>query len=232
MIRKIIKINEEKCNGCGACAAACHEGAIEMVDGKAKLTREDYCDGLGDCLPACPTNAITFEEREAPAYDEGAVQAAKEKKAAAPLPCGCPGTQSKAINRDTCDCGNASAPVSSQLRQWPVQIKLVPVNAPYFKGANLLVAADCTAYAYGNFHNEFIRNRITLIGCPKLDEGDYTDKLTSIIKGNDIKSVTVIRMEVPCCGGIENAVKRALMASGKFIPWRVVTVTTDGRLVE
>ena len=232
MIRKIIKIDEEKCNGCGACAAACHEGAIEMIDGKARLTREDYCDGLGDCLPACPTNAITFEEREAPAYDESAVLAAKEKKASAPLPCGCPGTQSKAINRDNCDCGTASAPVSSQLRQWPVQIKLVPVNAPYFDGANLLVAADCTAYAYGNFHNEFIRGRITLIGCPKLDEGDYTEKLTAIIKGNDIKSVTVVRMEVPCCGGIENAVKRALMASGKFIPWRVVTVTTDGRLVE
>ena len=232
MIRKIIKIDEEKCNGCGACAAACHEGAIEMIDGKAKLTREDYCDGLGDCLPACPTNAITFEEREAPAYDESAVLKAKEKKASAPLPCGCPGTQSKAINRDVCDCGTASAPVSSQLRQWPVQIKLVPVNAPYFDGANLLVAADCTAYAYGNFHNEFIRNRITLIGCPKLDEGDYTEKLTAIIKNNDIKSVTVVRMEVPCCGGIENAVKRALMASGKFIPWRVVTVTTDGRLVE
>ena len=232
MIRKIIKIDEEKCNGCGACAAACHEGAIEMIGGKAWLTREDYCDGLGDCLPACPTNAITFEEREAPAYDESAVLAAKEKKASAPLPCGCPGTKSKAINRDSCDCSTASAPVSSQLRQWPVQIKLVPVNAPYFDGANLLVAADCTAYAYGNFHNEFIRNRITLIGCPKLDEGDYTEKLTAIIKNNDIKSVTVVRMEVPCCGGIENAVKRALMASGKFIPWRVVTVTTDGRLVE
>lgn len=232
MIRKIIKIDEEKCNGCGACAAACHEGAIEMIDGKARLTREDYCDGLGDCLPACPTNAITFEEREAPAYDEAAVLAAKEKKASAPLPCGCPGTQSKAINREACDCNTSSVPVNSQLRQWPVQIKLVPVGAPYFSGANLLVAADCTAYAYGNFHNEFIRNRITLIGCPKLDEGDYTDKLTAIIKGNDIKSVTVVRMEVPCCGGIENAVKRALMASGKFIPWRVVTVTTDGRLVE
>ena len=230
MIRKIIKIDEEKCNGCGACAAACHEGAIEMIDGKARLTREDYCDGLGDCLPACPTNAITFEEREAPAYDEAAVLKAKEKKASAPLPCGCPGTQSKAINRDACDCGTASAPVSSQLRQWPVQIKLVPVNAPYFDGANLLVVADCTAYAYGNFHNEFIRGRITLIGCPKLDEGDYTEKLTAIIKNNDIKSVTVVRMEVPCCGGIENAVKRALMASGKFIPWQVVTVTTDGRL--
>ena len=232
MLRKIIKINEEKCNGCGACAVACHEGAIEMIDGKAKLTREDYCDGLGDCLPACPTNAITFEEREAPAYDEVAVLAAKEKKASATLPCGCPGTQSKAINREVCDCSATSAPVTSQLRQWPVQIKLAPVNAPYFDGANLLVAADCTAYAYGNFHNEFIKGRITLIGCPKLDEGDYTEKLTAIIKNNGIKSVTVVRMEVPCCVGIENAVKRALIASGKFIPWRVVTVITDGRLVE
>jgi len=232
MIRKIIKIDEEKCNGCGACAAACHEGAIEMIGGKAKLTREDYCDGLGDCLPSCPVDAITFEEREAPAYDEAAVLAEKKKKEAAPLPCGCPGTQSKAIKREGAACSVSSAPVSSQLSQWPVQIKLVPVNAPYFDGANLLVAADCTAYAYGNFHNEFIRNRITLIGCPKLDEGDYAEKLTAIIRSNNIKSVTVIRMEVPCCGGIENAVKRALMASGKFIPWRVVTVTTDGRLIE
>ena len=234
MIRKIIKIDEEKCNGCALCAAACHEGAIEMVDGKARLTREDYCDGLGDCLPACPTNAISFEEREAPAYNEAAVlEAKKAKEGAGKLPCGCPGTNSKSIRRDSCAVSQAaSAPVTSQLSQWPVQIKLVPVNAPYFNGANLLVAADCTAYAYGNFHNEFIRNRITLIGCPKLDEGDYADKLTSIIANNDIKSVTVVRMEVPCCGGIENAVKRALMASGKFIPWRVVTVTTDGRLVE
>ncbi len=232
MLRKIIKIDEEKCNGCGACAAACHEGAIEIINGKAKLTREDYCDGLGDCLPACPTDAILFEEREAPAYDEAAVLAAKEKKASAPLPCGCPGTQSKAINRDSCDCGDHFVPVNSQLRQWPVQIKLVPVNAPYFDGASLLIAADCTAYAYGNFHNDFIRNRVTLIGCPKLDEVDYTDKLTAIIRNNDIKSVTVVRMEVPCCGGIENAAKRAIMSSGKFIPWRVVTVTTDGKLIE
>ena len=194
MVRKIIRIDQEKCNGCGACAAACHEGAIEMVNGKAALTREDYCDGLGDCLPACPTDAISFEEREAPAYNEAAVLAAK--------------------------------------RQWPVQIKLVPVHAPYFDNANLLVAADCTAYAYGNFHNEFIRNHITLIGCPKLDEGDYTEKLTQLIAGNNIKSVTVARMEVPCCGGIENAVKQALQASGKFIPWQVVTVATDGRILE
>ncbi|MBQ7898189.1 MAG: 4Fe-4S binding protein [Clostridia bacterium] len=227
MVRKIIKIDEEKCNGCGACAKACHEGAIEMINGKAKLTREDYCDGLGDCLPACPTGAITFEEREAPAYNEAAVLTAKQQKQ--PLPCGCPGTHSKAIRRESCDLGEASAPLNSRLSQWPVQIKLVPVNATYFDGANLLVAADCTAYAYGNFHNEFIRNRITLIGCPKLDMVDYTEKLTAIIANNDIKSVTVVRMEVPCCAGIERAVKQALQTSGKFIPWQVVTISTDGR---
>ena len=232
MIRKIIKIDSDKCNGCGACAVACHEGAIEMIDGKAVLTREDYCDGLGDCLPACPANAITFEEREAPAYNEAAVAAAKQqKKAAATLPCGCPGTKSKAIKRESsCSFAKQEA-AESRLMQWPVQIKLVPVNAPYFDGANLLIAADCTAYAYGNFHNEFIRNKITLIGCPKLDEGDYAEKLTQIIANNDIKSVTIVRMEVPCCGGIENAAKRALMASGKFIPWQVVTISTDGRIL-
>ena len=237
MLRKIIKIDEEKCNGCGACAAACHEGAIEMVNGKAKLTREDYCDGLGDCLPACPTDAISFEMREAPAYDEAAVLAAKQQKQQNPpkkLPCGCPGSNAKAIKRDhACAMpASPSAPVTSQLSQWPVQIKLVPVNAPYFDGANLLIAADCAAYAYGNFHNEFIRNRITLIGCPKLDEGDYAEKLTAIIANNNIKSVTIVRMEVPCCGGIEQAAKRALMASGKFIPWSVVTISTDGRILD
>ncbi len=240
MKRKIIKIDEEKCNGCGACATACHEGAIEMVNGKAKLTREDYCDGLGDCLPACPTGAITFEERDAPAYDEAAVLAAKERKTAEAgaaktghkLPCGCPGTNSKRIVREACSMPTPSTQVTSQLMQWPVQIKLVPVNAPYFDGANLLIAADCTAYAYGNFHSEFIRNRVTLIGCPKLAEGDYAEKLTAIIANNDIKSVTVVRMEVPCCGGIEQAAKRALQASGKFIPWQVVTITTDGRRVD
>jgi len=200
-----------------------------MINGKAKLTRENYCDGLGDCLPACPTGAITFEEREAPAYDEAAVLAEKQKKAGNVLPCGCPGTQSKMINRETV---TDVTPAVSQLGQWPVQIKLVPVNAPYFENANLLVAADCTAFAYGNFHNEFIRNHITLIGCPKLDEGDYAVKLTEIISGNNIKSVTVVRMEVPCCGGIENAVKRALQVSQKFIPWRVVTISTDGRILE
>lgn len=232
MLRRIIKINDEKCNGCGLCAAACHEGAIEMVGGKARLTREDYCDGLGDCLPACPTGAITFEEREAPAYNEAAVLAAKAQKS--PLPCGCPGTNIKSFTRPACDAPETpvQTQAQSQLRQWPVQIKLVPTNAPYFDGANLLVAADCTAYAYGNFHREFIRNHITLIGCPKLDGVDYTDKLTAILAGNEIKSVTVVRMEVPCCGGIENAVKNALKASGKFIPWRVVTISTDGRIVD
>ena len=231
MIRKIIKIDEEKCNGCGLCAKACHEGAIEMIDGKAKLTREDYCDGLGDCLPACPKGAIKFEEREAPAYNEAAVAESKKKKE--PLPCGCPGTMSKAIKRGLSDTiENESAEIQSLLSQWPVQIKLVPVNAPYFENANLLVAADCTAYAYGNFHNKFIRNKITLIGCPKLDSVDYTEKLTAIIANNNIKSVTVVRMEVPCCGGIENAVKNALKASGKFIPWQVVTISTDGRIID
>ena len=232
MIRKIIKIDEEKCNGCGACAAACHEGAIEMVNGKARLAREDYCDGLGDCLPACPTNAISFEEREAPAYDEDAVRQAKMKKHGVKLPCGCPGTATKAIKREARPESARVGAVSSQLMQWPCQIKLVPVNAPYFNGANLLIAADCTAYAYGNFHDDFIKNHITLIGCPKLDEGDYAEKLTSIIKNNDIKSVKVVRMEVPCCGGIEKAVKRALMASGKFIPWQVITISTDGKILE
>ena len=196
MIRKIIKIDEEKCNGCRGCANACHEGAIEMIDGKAKLTREDYCDGLGDCLPGCPTGAITFEEREAPAYDQAAVLAAKK------------------------------------LSQWPVQIKLVPVTAPYYEDANLLIAADCTAYAYGNFHADFIRKHITLIGCPKLDNVDYTEKLTQIIVNNNIKSVTIVRMEVPCCGGIEHAVKNALQESGKFIPWNVMTISTDGRILD
>ena len=232
MIRKIIRIDEEKCNGCGACASACHEGAIEMINGKAVLMREDYCDGLGDCLPACPTGAITFENREALAYDELAVKKAKMQKQGSSLPWGCPGTQSKAIQREGSETVDKSIAMPSQLRQWPVQIKLVPVNAPYFNGANLLIAADCTAYAYGNFHDEFIRNHITLIGCPKLDEGDYTQKLTQIIAENDIKSLTIVRMEVPCCGGIENAAKTALQLSGKFIPWRVVTISTDGKILD
>lgn len=231
MIRRIIQIDEEKCNGCGACAAACHEGAIGMVGGKAKLLRDDYCDGLGDCLPACPVNAITFVEREAAPYDEAAVQASKARE---PLPCGCPGTHSRAINRTAADapCPGERAEVSSRLSQWPVQIKLAPVNAPYFDGANLLIAADCTAFAYGDFHNRFIRGRITLVGCPKLDSVDYAEKLTEIIRRNDIKSVTIVRMEVPCCGGLEAAAKKALQASGKFIPWQVITISTDGKILD
>ena len=203
-----------------------------MVNGKATLTREDHCDGLGDCLPACPTGAITFEEREAPAYDEDAVRKAKMKQYGIKLPCGCPGSQSKELRRENTAPTGRAVTVTSQLMQWPCQIKLVPVNAPYFDNANLLVAADCTAYAYGSFHQDFIRNHITLIGCPKLDQGDYAEKLTRILSENNIKSVKVVRMEVPCCGGIENAVKRALQASGKFIPWQVVTISTDGKILE
>lgn len=199
MIRKIIQIDTEKCNGCGLCAKACHEGAIGMVDGKAKLLRDDYCDGLGDCLPACPVNAISFTVREAAAYDEAAVLTKKGK--------------------------------GSQLQQWPVQIRLVPVEAPFFQGADLLVAADCTAYAYAEFHKDFIRGRVTLVGCPKLDSVDYAEKLTEIFRNNEIRSVTVVRMEVPCCGGMENAVKRALHDSGKFLPWQVVTISTDGKIL-
>ena len=227
MLRKIITINEEKCNGCGACANACHEGAIGMVNGKAKLLRDDYCDGLGNCLPACPTGAISFIEREAAAFDEEAVMKAKQQKSAAP--CACPGSHSRSLSHEEPAVENTVFS-PSQLRQWPVQIKLVPVNAPYFDGANLLVAADCSAYAYGNFHNEFIRGKVTLIGCPKLDEGDYSEKLTAIMKNNNIKSLTIVRMEVPCCGGIEHAAVTALKNSGKFIPWQVVTVSTDGKI--
>lgn len=237
MIRKIIEINQEKCNGCGACAAACHEGAIAMVNGKAKLMRDDYCDGLGDCLPACPTGAITFVEREAAAYDEQAVLANKQKKMqekiqkeGMPLPCGCPGTQSKKIEHSCCS-NTAPTEQESRLSQWPVQIRLVPVNAPYFSGAKLLIAADCTAYAYAAFHERFIKGHITLIGCPKLDSVDYSEKLTEIIRSNDIKSITVVRMEVPCCGGLEHAAVTALKNSGKFIPWQVVTISADGRIL-
>ena len=233
MIRRIIHIDQDRCNGCGLCAQACHEGAIGMVDGKAKLLRDDYCDGLGDCLPACPTGAITFVEREAAAYDEAAVQAARKKQRQEPLACGCPGSQSRTICREEPETPALSTgPVASQLRQWPVQIKLAPINAPYFQGAKLLVAADCSAYAYGNFHNEFMRGKVTLVGCPKLDGVDYSEKLSEILRQNDIKSVTVVRMEVPCCGGLEHAVVTALKNSGKMIPWQVVTLSTDGRILE
>ena len=236
MKRRIIEIDENKCNGCGACAEACHEGAIAMVDGKARLMRDDYCDGLGDCLPACPTGAISFVEREAAAYDEQAVMENKQRKMrkeGMTLPCGCPGSQSRQIQH--AEGGSTEMPrieQMSRLSQWPVQIKLVPVNAPYFDGARLLIAADCTAYAYAAFHERFIKGHITLVGCPKLDGVDYSEKLTEIIRENNIKSVTVVRMEVPCCGGLELAAKKALQQSGKFIPWQVVTVTVDGRLVE
>ena len=233
MIRRIINIDEEKCSGCGACAAACQEGAIGMVDGKAKLLRDDYCDGLGNCLPTCPTGAITFVDREAAEYDEAAVKAS-QKKPVSVLPCGCPGSQSKAIEHKDCDCGGheSVAQQPSRLSQWPVQIKLVPVSAPYFEGAKLLIAADCTAYAYGQFHEKFIKGHITLVGCPKLDSVDYSQKLTEILRNNDIRSVTVVRMEVPCCGGLEHAVKTALQQSGKFIPWQVVTISTNGEILD
>ena len=229
MIRRIIHIDQQKCNGCGACAAACHEGAIEMVNGKARLAREDYCDGLGDCLPACPAGAITFEEREAPAYDEAAVLAAKAKKAAGDKqPCGCPGTASRAIAHDGApDCCAAAV---SRLSNWPVQLRLAPLTAPYYQGADLLIAADCTAYAYGDFHAKFMRGRVTLVGCPKLDE-DYAPKLAEIFRRNDIASITLARMSVPCCGGLVNAVRRAIEACGKEIPLTVAVIGTDGRLI-
>lgn len=235
MIRKIIHIDEEKCNGCGACVTACHEGAIGLVNGKAKLMRDDYCDGFGDCLPGCPTGAITFEEREAAAYDEQAVLENKQKKAAAAAPAhaGCPGHQMHQFNRKPAPAApTAGVSMPSQLGQWPCQIKLVPVNAPYFNVAKLLIAADCTAYAYANIHQEFMQGKITLIGCPKLDSVDYSEKLTAILSQNDIKSVTVLRMEVPCCGGLEHAAVTALKNSGKFIPWQVVTFSIDGRILD
>lgn len=237
MKRRIITIDQEKCNGCGLCAKACHEGAISMKDGKAKLMRDDYCDGLGDCLPVCPTNAISFEEREAAAYDEAAVKAnmAKKKAVSAPVFSGCPGSRSQAIKRKPeagPDPAHESAELQSRLQQWPVQIKLVPVQAPYFEGARLLIAADCTAYAYAGFHQRFMRDHITIIGCPKLDEGDYSEKLTAILMQNDIKSVTVVRMEVPCCGGISNAAVTALKDCGKMIPWQVVTISTEGEVLD
>ena len=229
MIRRIIQIDEEKCNGCGACAAACHESAIGMVDGKAKLLRDDYCDGLGDCLPSCPTGAITFVEREAAAYDEEAVMRNRQKKAH--VTGGCPGSRMRQMKRETSETPVA-AKMESQLQQWPVQIKLVPTQAPYFEGAKLLIAADCTAYAYASFHQDFIKGKIVLVGCPKLDSVDYSEKLEEIIRGNNISSVTVVRMEVPCCGGLEMAAKKALQNSGKFIPWQVVTISVDGKILD
>ena len=231
MIRKIIQIDEDRCNGCGACASACHEGAIAMVDGKARLIRDDYCDGLGDCLPACPVDAIHFVEREAAAYDEAAVKAHLARRGQEkPLACGCPSTHSYTLDRTDRRPERAEdqAAISSQLRQWPVQIKLAPVNAPYFDGADLLIAATCSAFAYGDFHRDFIRGRITLVGCPKLDGVDYAEKLAEIIRNNDVKSVTVVRMEVPCCGGLELAAKNALQSAGKWIPWQVVTISCAG----
>lgn len=240
MKRKIVQIDESKCNGCGLCISACHEGALQLVDGKAKLISESYCDGLGACLPDCPVGAITIEEREADAFDEVAVQSKMEASKAKPampekIACGCPGTMARMIEKraETAPAQVSTGTVpESQLRQWPCQIQLVPVNAPYFNNANLLVAADCTAYAYANIHQEFMRNKITIIGCPKLDEADYAEKLTAILSANDIKSVTVLRMEVPCCGGLAHAAKQALMNSGKMIPWNIVTISTDGHILE
>lgn len=237
MIRRIIEIDKEKCNGCGACADACHEGAIGMVDGKAELLRDDYCDGLGDCLPTCPTGAIKFVEREAAEYDEAAAMENKKKKVDnmhshdhTHAHGGCPGSRMRQMSPRPVEEKTSKESVS-QLAQWPCQIKLVPVNAPYFDGAKLLIAADCTAYAYAAMHDEFMRGRITLIGCPKLDGVDYSEKLTEILTANDVKSVTVVRMEVPCCGGLEQAAKNALQRSGKFIPWRMVTVSVDGQIL-
>lgn len=240
MLRKIVEINEELCNGCGACASACHEGAIVMIDGKAKLIKDDYCDGLGDCLPTCPTNAISIIEREAAAYDEAAVKARMQAKAvreeASHVAGGhvCPGSMARSLSKEeraeedrtsACEVSRAS-----QLMQWPVQIKLIPVKAPYFDGANLLIAADCSAYAYAAFHEDFMKNHITIVGCPKLDSVDYSEKLTEIIRNNEIRSLKIVRMEVPCCGGLEHAVVTALKNSGKMIPWQVITITCDGKI--
>ena len=235
MIRKIIHIDEEKCNGCGLCAEACHEGAIDIVDGKAKLVREHFCDGFGDCLPNCPTGAIRFEEREAPAYDEAAVKEAQLKKKlealkTVPRAGGCPGSQMMQFSKR--ETGETAVNHASHLAQWPCQIKLLPTQAPFFDGAKLLIAADCTAYAYANFHEEFMKGKVTVIGCPKLDAVDYTEKLTEIIRDNDIRSVTIVRMEVPCCGGLQRAAENALKASGKFIPWQVVTISREGNILE
>ena len=246
MKRKIVEIDEAKCTGCGLCANACHEGAIAMVDGKAKLVKDDYCDGMGDCLPECPAGAIKIVEREAAAYDEKAVQERKMAKMQEHMKAeglalrsfsegGCPGKAMRQFNRAS-EPAAAPAPGAavpqSQLAQWPCQIRLVPVKAPFFQGAKLLIAADCTAYAYANFHQEFMRGKVTIVGCPKLDPVDYSEKLTEILRENDIKSVTIVRMEVPCCGGLEMAAKKALQASGKFIPWQVVTLSLDGKIID
>lgn len=235
MIRKIVNIDDQKCNGCGLCVEACHEGALVLENGKAKLTSEAYCDGLGDCLPACPTGAIIIEEREADPFDEEAVQKQLDhKNKEKPLACGCPGTQVKAIKNKSFLPKKVieTTTTSSQLGQWPCQIKLVPPNAPFFNNASLLIAADCTAYAYANIHKDFMQNKITLIGCPKLDDTNYAEKLTAILQRNEIKNITILRMDVPCCGGITQAVKTALINSGKMIPWQVVTISTDGSILE
>lgn len=232
MVRKIIEIDQEKCDGCGLCVRACHEGAIGLENGKAALLRDDYCDGLGNCLPVCPAGAIRFVERDAAEYDADAAARHIEAAGVEPLPCGCPGTQARALARGPFpDEPPGAGAEMSALGQWPVQIRLVPVKAPYFANAALLVAADCTAYAYAAFHRDFMRNKITLIGCPKLDETDYAEKLGAILKANAIKSLTVVRMEVPCCGGIVSAVKTALQASGKMIPWQSVVISTGGRVI-
>jgi len=238
MLRKIVKIDESKCDGCGLCVEACREGALKLIDGKAKLVSESYCDGLGACLPDCPKNAITIEEREAATFDESLINkdSISDKPHVEPTNpvSGCPGTRARVIDRgiEIAAAPTKTARPDSQLRQWPCQIKLVPVNAPYLDNASLLIAADCTAYAYANIHNDFMRNKITLIGCPKLDDINYAGKLTAILMSHEIKSITVLRMEVPCCGGIVHAVKQALAESGKIIPWQVVTIGTDGGIVE
>lgn len=237
MIRKIINIDEDKCNGCGLCANACHEGAIDIIDGKAKLVRENFCDGLGDCLPSCPTGAITFEEREAPEYDEAAVKASQIKKnmeaRMAAGGGGCPGSRAMTLDaQQESSAAGMNRRQVSRLAQWPCQIKLVPAKAPFYEGAKLLIAADCTAYAYANMHEEFMKGKVTIIGCPKLDDIDYSEKLTEIIADNNIKSVTIVRMEVPCCGELQAAAEKALKNSGKFIPWQVVTISRDGQILD